>query len=136
MLSDLEMFLTDNPVESITEEVKVSKRFGDHKFKINCITGEQLGEYQKQCMENPTSRKKRKFNTDKFNELIVVNHCVSPNFKNKEWLDANGCANNPQKLLNKVLTGIEIQELSVKIQELSGLDLDSEEEEIEEVKNS
>lgn len=124
----------DNPVDNLTEEITVSERLKEFPFKIKGMTGNEYNDYQTRCIENPNSPKKRKFNSRKFNELIVINHTIEPNFKDADWLKAADCGMSPEKLVYKTLLAGEITELAESILKLSGFDKDLEEE-MEEVKN-
>lgn len=135
MLSDLQKFLMDNPITDMVTEVIVSERLKDFPFKIKCITSEQLDEYQKKCIKNINNAKKRQFDMKTFNELIVINHCVEPNFRDAEWLQECGCPTQPAVLVNKFLGAGEITTLSEQIQKLSGFGDVEQEETVEEVKN-
>lgn len=130
----LQQFLIDNPVDDVEEELVVSTRLQDYKFRVKAMSGADYNDYQVRCIENPNSPKKRKFNAKKFHELIVVNHTVEPNFKDVEFLKASGCDSDPIKLMYKVLLPGEINALAEKILEISGFNNDIEEE-VEEVKN-
>lgn len=133
-MNALQQFLLENPVDNIVEKVTVSARLKDFPFQVKAITGGEYNDYQARCIENPNSPKKRKFNSKKFNELIVTNHTVDPNFKDADWLTKSGCGVDSTKLLYKTLLAGEISELAEAILRISGFDKDLEEE-IEEVKN-
>lgn len=132
-MNALQQFLTKNSVENLTEEVSLGGRLKDFKFKIKALTGNQYNDFQALCIENPNSPKKRRFNTKKFNELIVANCVVEPNFKDPEWLKELGVADSTSAIYKTLLAG-EITDLAERALRLSGFDRDVEEE-IEEVKN-
>lgn len=132
-MNALQQFLTRNTVENLTEEVVLGGRLKDFKFKIKALTGDQYNEFQALCIENPNSPKKRRFNTRKFNELLVVNCVIEPNFKDPEWLKELGVPDATSAIYKTLLAG-EITDLAERILRLSGFDRDIEEE-IEEVKN-
>lgn len=134
-MNELQKLLIESPVTKMTKNVVVSERLKDFPFEISCITGTQFSDYQKQSVKNLESKKKREFNTKRFNELVVINHCVNPNFKDAEWLKQSGFS-SPESLLNVVLAAGEITTLSNLIMEFSGFDEASLEEEAEDVKNS
>lgn len=136
MLSDLQKFLIENPVSEVEETVIVSERLKDFPFKIKCITASQLDEYQKKCIKNINNAKKRQLDVKTFNELVIINHCIEPNFKDTNWLQEAGCPTSPSMLVNKVLCAGEIATLSEQIQKLSGFGEVEQEETVEEVKNS
>lgn len=135
-MTDLQMFLLDNPVTTVTKEVIVSERLKDKPFKISCMTGKQLDEYQKQCIKNFKNIKKREIDTSKLNELVIINHCITPNFRDAEWLQKAGCPTDPRALLYRVLNAGEIITLVSKIYEISGFTDDEFEDEKEEIKNA
>lgn len=126
-------FLVKNPVDNLTEEVVLSARLSAYPFTIKAMTGQDFNDYQKVATiigkKHNTS-----FNATKFNELVVLNHTVEPNFKDAESIKLAGC-NSPEQFLYKSLLAGEIAELSNKISVLSGFDTDLDEE-IENAKNS
>lgn len=132
-MNALQQFLSKNTVDNIVETVKLNGRLKDFEFKVKAITGEQYSSYQTLCIENPNSPKKRRFNLKKFNELIVTNHVIEPNFRDAEWLKEMNCS-DPAQLMYKTLLAGEINELAEAILELSGFNNDMEET-IEEAKN-
>lgn len=132
-MNALQQYLTKNSVENLTQEVSLGGRLKDFKFKLKALTGNQYNDFQSICIENPNSPKKRKFNTKKFNELIVTNCVIEPNFKDPEWLKALGVIDSTQAVYKTLLAG-EITQLAESALHLSGFDRDLEED-IEEVKN-
>lgn len=133
-MNKLQEFLTQHPVDNITQEIKLSERLSDFKITIRAMTGQEYNNYQSICIENANNPKKRSFNTKKFNELVVTNHTADPNFKDAEWLKQTG-APSAGALLSRTLLAGEIQTLSDSIMTLSGFGLDMNEE-VEEAKNS
>lgn len=132
-MNALQQFLTKNSVDNLIEEVSLGGRLKDFTFKIKALTGNQYNDFQAVCIENPNSAKKRRFNTKKFNELIVINCVIEPNFKDPEWLKALGVVDATSAVYKTLLAG-EITDLAERALRLSGFDRDMEEE-IEEVKN-
>lgn len=130
-------FLLANPVDTITEEVVVSKRLKDEKgnllkIKIKPMLNEQYLEYQKQCVV-PNKKGGVDFNTKRFNQLVILNHTIEPDFRNSELIKKAGCT-TPEQLLNKFLLAGEIQVLSEQIRNISGF-ADSLDDLVDEVKN-
>lgn len=130
-------FLLANPVTEIEKEVVISKRIVDSegnmlKFKIRPMLNEQYLDYQNQCTV-PKKGGKVDFNTKRFNQLIIINHTVEPNFRSAELLQKANCA-TPEQLLNKMLLAGEIQVLSEQIRIISGF-ADSLDDLVDEVKN-
>lgn len=136
-MTSLTEFLLANPVDTIEKEVVVSKRIVDEngqmlKFKVRPMLNEQYLEYQNQCTV-PKKGGKIDFNTKRFNQLVILNHTVEPNFRSAELIQQAGVA-TPEQLLNKMLLAGEIQILSEQIREVSGF-ADSLDELVDEVKN-
>lgn len=132
-MNALQQFLTKNAVDNLTKEVSLGGRLKDFKFKVKALTGNQYNDFQSLCIENPNSPKKRRFNTKKFNELIVVNCVVEPSFKDAEWIKELGVPDATSAMYKTLLAG-EISQLAEEALRLSGFDRDVEEE-MEEVKN-
>lgn len=132
-MSALLDFLTENPIDNVTEKVTVSQRLKAYPFTIRAMTSPEFSDYQK-AATSFGRHKKVDFNTAKFSELVVLNHTVEPNFRNAESIKKAGCL-TPEQFLYKSLLAGEISELSQHISELSGFDNDMEDL-VEEVKNS
>ncbi|SHN65960.1 phage tail assembly chaperone [Desulfitobacterium chlororespirans] len=138
-MSTLQEFLNLNPVDNVVNEVIISDRFKDEngsplRFKIKAMTNAEFEEARKKA----TTIKTKKggsfdFDTRKFNETIIINHTINPEFKDANSIQKMGCI-TPEQYLNKVLLAGEIAELANQIQTLSGFDKTFEED-IEEAKN-
>ncbi|GIP59689.1 XkdN-like protein [Paenibacillus sp. FSL W8-0186] len=133
----LQDFLNANPIDGLTEEVTVSKRFKDAegnllKFKIKAMTGPDFEELRKR---STTILKKGKveFNAQQFNTTSVINNTLVPDFKDAESISKLGCT-TPEQYVNKVLLPGEIATLAEHIQRLSGFDVGMEDL-VEEAKN-
>lgn len=132
-MSSLSQFLMDNPVNDVRETVIISKRLSKYPFTIKAMTNPEFSEYTKLSMVVNRHRKVE-FNTQRFNELVVVNQTIEPDFKDAEMLKNAGCT-TPEQFVNKFLLAGEIAELAQKISALSGFDQDINEV-VEEAKNS
>ena len=132
-MNALQQFLTKNNVDNLTEEICLGGRLKDFKFTIKAMTGNQYTDYQTLCIENANSPKKRRFNSKKFHELIVVNCVASPNFKDADWIKELGVPDATAAMYKTLLAG-EISQLAEEVLRLSGFDRDLDEE-MEEVKN-
>lgn len=132
-MSKLLEFLIENPVDNLTEDVVVSPRLANFPFKIKGMTGPEFAEYQKMSTKIGKRNKKVDFNSKLFNEMVVLNHTIEPNFRDAESIKKAGCQ-SPEQFLYKSLLAGEIAELAQKISALSGFDKDFEEE-VDEVKN-
>lgn len=131
-MSDLLNFLIENPVDDVTDKVIVSKRLEKFPFVIRAMSGPEFSDYQRAATQ-VGKKKKVDFNSKLFNELVVLNHTVEPNFRDAETIKKAGCT-TPEQFLYKSLLAGEIAELSNRISALSGFDADMEET-IEEAKN-
>lgn len=126
-MSTLQEFLNANPVEGLTDEVIVSPRFKDAegnllKFKIKALSGSEFEDVRKRSMEIK-KKGKLEFNAQRFNNTVVINNTLEPNFKDAESIKKLGCV-EPEAYLNKVLLPGEIATLAEHIQRLSGFDVD------------
>lgn len=128
-MSKLTDFLLNNTVENLTEEVIVSDRFkvdGEIlKFKIKAVNPEEFSDLQKQCTKIG-KKGKMNFDSKMFNEQLIINYTVDPNFKEAEVIKKAGCM-TPEQLVNKVLLAGEVATLVEEISALSGFDKDLEE---------
>lgn len=126
-------FLMSNPVDNITEEVVVSARLAKYPFKIRAMTGPEFSEYQK-LSTKIGKHKKVEFDNKTFNEKVVLNHTIEPNFRDVKSIEQSGSISAEQFMYKCLLAG-EIAELAQQIIALSGFDKDMEET-IDEAKNS
>ena len=134
-MNKLQEFLSKQDISSMTQTLNIGGRLKDFELTVKPLQGSQYNDYQKLCIENAGSVKKRSFNTKKFNELIVINCTAEPNFKDADFQKANGIQDgDAAKLMYKVLLAGEISFLAESILKLSGFDRDIEEE-MDEVKN-
>ncbi len=128
-MSKLTDFLLNNTVENLTEEVIVSDRIkvdGEIlKFKIKAVNPEEFSGLQKQCTK-VGKKGKVNFDSKMFNEQLIINYTVDPNFKDAEFVKKAGCM-TPEQLVNKVLLAGEVAILVEEISALSGFDKDLEE---------
>lgn len=133
MAQDLVSFLMEHPIESLQQEISIGGRLKDFKIKIKPMSAKQFYRYQ-QVATNIGRNKSVDFNTDKFNELVVLNHVVEPNFRSADLLSSMNVT-TPEELLNKYFLGGELVTIAEKISEISGFTVSDKELE-EEVKNS
>ena len=133
-MNALQQFLLESNVNDLKKTINIGGRMKDHPLTIRVITGQQYTDYQQQCIENPNSAKKRRFNTERFDELICINSLVDPNLKDPEMLKAAG-ATRPEELLYRCFLAGEINTIAEQALIMSGFDSDVEEE-MNEVKNS
>lgn len=126
-MSKLTNFLLENSVENITEEVVISDRLKDEngeflKFKIKALTPDEFSDLQKECTV-VGKKGKVSFNSKAFNERLIVNNTLEPDFKDANFIKQANCI-SPEQVLNKVLLAGEVSALVEAITKLSGFDSD------------
>lgn len=117
-----------------------SKRFIDKEtgepevWRLKSITAEENDAIRKQCYKQIQNGKrvKREFNTVKYLEMLVDKCVVYPDLHDAKLLDFFGEMDSIVLLKKHMLSPGEYDDLTEKIQEINGYDL---EEEIEEAKN-
>lgn len=117
----LEEFLAQNSVEGLTDEIVLNERLKNFRFKIGSMTRKELESYQKLCIIRNGQGKIIRQDSMKFSELVVVNHCLYPNFKSVEFLQKLG-VNTPSEALQKTLKTGEITNLSERIMKFNGFE--------------
>ncbi|CEP39660.1 XkdN-like protein [[Clostridium] sordellii] len=125
-MSKLIDFLVSNPIENLTEEIIISDRFkvdGEIlKFKIKAVSPDEFSDLQKQCTK-VGKKGKVNFDSKMFNDQLIVNYTVEPNFRDAEAIKKAGCM-TPEQFVNKVLLAGEVATLVEEISTLSGFDKD------------
>ncbi|TNJ68228.1 XkdN-like protein [Paenibacillus hemerocallicola] len=122
-MSTLQDFLNSNPVDNVTDDVAISDRFRDAdgnllKFTIRAMKGNTFEDIRKKSM-NIRKNGKVEMDAQKFNETVVIDHTVVPDFKDAASIQKLGCI-TPSDYLNRVLLPGEVAELAEQIQRLSG----------------
>lgn len=133
----LQDFLNTNVIDEITAEVAINERFKDKngnllKFKIKAMTEDEY-ESARRAATKIGKKGKTDFNNTLFNNMVVINNTLEPNFKDAESIKKIGCV-TPEQYLHKTLLAGEIVTLVEEITKLSGFGVDTEEL-IDEVKN-
>lgn len=118
MISPLMQFLTENTPTAQREEFTLSERLKDYKFVIRPLSNPEYQEILDQCVKFD-SKGKVNMNTKLMGIKLIESACVDPDFRNAEFISASGCM-TPMNVINKTLLPGEIQELSNRIQKLSG----------------
>jgi hypothetical protein len=136
-VSALQEFLNAHPVDGLTEEVVISDRFRGPdgellKFKIKVMTNRAFEDARKKSTIVKKGGKVE-FDLQRFNNAIVIEHTLVPDFKDAASIQRLGCA-TPEDYLNRVLLPGEITELADRIQRLSGFNR-SLDDLVEEAKN-
>ena len=127
---NLEKFIAMPNVKDIEEEVFINERIG--KIKIKPMTNGQYNEYLARCRSKLT-KNGISFDDGKYNLLVLKNHVIDPNFSDAEGLSKSGFT-TPDEFINAKLKAGEIQDIVIKIAELSGIG-GSLDEAIEQAKN-
>lgn len=118
-------FLCANPVQDETEKVVISERLKDFEFEIGAMDKKQYDGYINQCVVKDGKGKVIKQNIALFNELVVINHCLYPDFRSTEFVQKTG-AMTPGQALYKVLKLGEVEKLADCILKFNGFDRDFE----------
>lgn len=118
-------YLCTNPVQDETEKVVLCERLKDYEFEIGAMDKKQYDSYINQCVIKDNKGKIVKQNIALFNELVVINHCLYPDFKSIQFIQQIGAA-TPGQALYKVLKLGEIERLSDAILKFNGFDRDFE----------
>lgn len=103
---------------------------------IKPMSSIDFGMYQKRCTKFKGKGKNKdfEFDTAKYNQMIVLNHVVDPDFKLEANLEKAG-VKTPEQLMDHLLSAGEIANLAQEVLEASGFD-NSIEDIKDEVKNS
>nr|DAR07490.1 MAG TPA: tail assembly chaperone protein [Caudoviricetes sp.] len=115
----LSEFLAANPVEGQTEEVVISNRLKDFKFKIGSMSKGEREKYLNICLIKDRTGRVVKQDLTKFNELVALNHCLYPDFNDLGFIKSCN-AKTPVEALYKVLKLGEIENLAQVILEFNG----------------
>ena len=118
-------FLCANPVQEETEKVVLCERLQDFEFEIGPMDKKQYDSYLAQCIIKDNKGKILKQNVALFNELVVLNHCLYPNFNDAEFVQKAGVL-TPGQALYKVLKLGEVEKLADCILQFNGFDRDFE----------
>lgn len=119
----LEDFLCANPVEDATCEVEISRRLQGFKFKLGSMKKKEYDGYLKACTRRGNNGRVIGHDANKMAEMVVINHCLYPDFKSTAFLSKVGAA-TPSEALYKVLKLGEVDALSQEALKFNGFDLD------------
>lgn len=121
----LEDFLATNVIEGQTVDVVLCERLKKFEFEIGTMTKQQHARYIDQCFIRGKKGNIVKQDLKLFDELVVLNHCIKPNFMDATFLSKVG-VQTPSQALYKVLKAGEISMLSSEIMKFNGFDNDFE----------
>lgn len=134
-MSSLKAFL--NPVQVENKEVIVSNRFQEDGKPVPFIIRPITQEENKQIIRKHTKKDKKGnefFDKSEYTAELTASAVVFPDLTNAELQSTYGVF-GASALLQRMLFAGEYAELALAVQELSGLDVDINED-IEEAKNS
>lgn len=133
-MDSLFQYLLENQFEQ-EFMVKLEGRLANaDPFVCKLISGQEYNNYVNLCLKQD-KKGESKMDVGQFNNLILKNHVITPNFKNADNISKAGCATTEQ-LINKVLKGGEQSQLVNRILTESGFGAAVDQEEIDEIKNS
>lgn len=143
-MSNLSFFLKQNVEQEENVKYVASKRYKDEEGKpieweLRTLTTEEYEAFNKQSIKRVPvvggykGQYTKDLNTDKLASLMVVASVVEPNLNSKELQDSYGVM-GAEALVKKLLKPGEYQELSRKVQEVSGFNV-TQDELVEEAKN-
>lgn len=121
----LEDYLAAHTVEGETENIVLCERLKGFEFTIGSMTKEEHAKYIDQCLGRAKNGKIVKQNMKLFEELVVLNHCIYPDFKSVTFISKVN-ALTPQEAISKTLKSGEISALSTAIMKFNGFDNDFE----------
>lgn len=129
-MSKLEDFLGLTDVSEIRETIKLNINGKELELVIKPLAENLHSEFQKRCQS--FSKNKLTFDTAKYNNLILSECIVEPDFSSEEFLKKAKCQTATEFINKKFPAGI-VSEIASQIQKLSGFD--SYEMEVENAKN-
>jgi hypothetical protein len=108
------------------------KRLNAH-FRVKAIDGKTLNSLKEQAVHyvGKGANRKKQFNEDEFNGLLIAEACVSPDFKNVKLLEKYG-ASDASDCVQKALLAGEIMAIQEAALRLSGFEDNAD---LDEVKN-
>ena len=135
---NLESFMIKNEAQEV--EYVASKRFIDKEtgkpevWKLKSITADENDAIRKECYKQVANGKrvKTEFNTPKYLAMLTDRCVIYPDLHDAKLLDFFGEMDSIAMLKKHLLSPGEYDDLTKKVQEINGYNL---EEEIEEAKN-
>ena len=130
-MSELEEFLAIGKCTDTQEEVTVKIEGKDFVLKIRAMSATEHKDWQNMAMVIG-KKGSVSFNLGKYNSYMIPACIVEPNFNNADFLAKANCHSAWEFISERFPAGV-IEDLSKKIQELSGFD--SLEVQVDEAKN-
>lgn len=129
-MSKLDDFLCLSDVTEIRKEISVNVNGQQLELVIRPLTEEEHTTFQRRSQN--VTKNKVSFDSGKYNNLVLENCIVEPNFSEESFLKKVKCISGIEFLNKKFPAGV-LSEIAQQIQELSGFE--SYEMEIENAKN-
>lgn len=133
-MTEVQDWLVDKNDLNEVVSVKIAEKLPE--FKIRTLTGTELHNLQKSAIQKVRSRSgqiTQETDTDKFMNNLIEESVVEPNLKDNQIQEYYGTIGDAAGTVRAMLTAGQYQKLTEKISDISGLN--SDEDEIEEVKN-
>lgn len=116
MATTLQAFLIEAARTNKTHEITLNGRLKEFPFTIRELT---LGEWNEARKRAVNDAMPERIDSIEVTKQIVIAGCVSPNFKDAEFIKSCGCI-TPGELIDKVLLAGEVTQLSEAISRISG----------------
>lgn len=116
MATTLQAFLIEAARANNTHEIHLKGRLSEFPFTIRELTLGEWNEARKRAVNDATPER---IDNIEVTKQIVIAGCVSPNFKDAEFIKSCGCL-TPSELIDKVLLAGEVTQLSEVISRASG----------------
>lgn len=129
-MSKLDDFLGLRDVSEIRKTISVNVNGKDLELIIRPLTEDEHNQFQRRS--NNINKNKVSFDSGKYNDLVLSNCIIEPDFSNADFLKKAKCIDAVEFLHKKFPAGI-LTDIAQKIQELSGFE--TYEMEIENAKN-
>lgn len=137
-----EAFLKENVIVPEVEKAVISKRFlgKDGKpvpWELRAISEEKHTEIKRDCTKRKRvkGRMETDFDNQRYLRRLAAASVVLPDLKNADLQKSWGVVGEEELLAAMLLPG-EMTELQNRVQEINGFDLETAEQEMDEIKNS
>lgn len=138
MAYNVEDFLAEN-VKSKVETKNVKFDGFKSPFVIKALTADEFSELQKQAttsyINKKTHQRVQESDQNKLVDLMMSKAVIQPDLNDEKLQKSWGCIADPAGVLKKMLNAGQYTDLGNAIQELSGFDIDSIDNYVEQAKN-
>ena len=116
MATTLQAFLIEAARTNQTHEIHLNGRLSKFTFTVRELTLGEWNEARKRAVNDDSPER---IDSIEVTKQIVISGCVSPNFKDADFIKSSGCL-TPGELIDKVLLAGEVTQLSEAISRFSG----------------